>query len=227
MQELNDYLTCRRRQLQQHGFFKALQLKGTHLADFAPPLTFWVMAFQDMLRLNAARVVDPHLRQIAETHQAEDFGHQLWFLDDLEEIGAVCPNANMLFGPSHTSVRDASFSLLGEVFRDQPDVMRIVLLLSVESAGHEFFTQTSQFVAHTLPNTTIQYFGVSHLEVELDHDFYDDQSGEILDMQSIHIDDALRPEAYALVDRVYAAFNEMFDGLLQAIQAASDLCRAA
>src|SRR4029079_13090631 len=106
--------------------------------SFAPDLTFWVMAFQDILRLNASLTRDPQMRKIVRHHRAEDAGHERWFLDDLAAMQIPAPDVRWLFGDRHAPTRDAAYALVTEVYRATDDRLRLVLVKTLESAGHVF-----------------------------------------------------------------------------------------
>src|SRR4029079_9723223 len=82
---------------------------------FAPPLTFWVLAYQDILRLNWERVQDPGLRDLLARHRADDEHHR-WFLADLTRIyGDTRRPPEWLFGDEHRRTRDAAWAITAEV----------------------------------------------------------------------------------------------------------------
>src|SRR3954469_18103724 len=123
-----------------HAFFSE-QRAGSGLwgaLSFAPDLTFWVMAFQDVLRLNAALTRDPQMRKIVRHHRAEDAGHERWFLDDLAAMQMSAPDVRWLFGDRHSPTRDAAYALVSEVYRTTDDRLRLVLVKTLESPWHVF-----------------------------------------------------------------------------------------
>ena len=131
-----------------HAFFSE-QRMGSGLwgaLSFAPDLTFWVMAFQDILRLNASLTRDPQMRKIVRHHRAEDAGHERWFLDDLAAMQIPAPDVRWLFGERHSPTRDAAYALVSEVYRTTDDRLRLVLVKTLESAGHVFFGRVAAFV---------------------------------------------------------------------------------
>jgi hypothetical protein len=199
----------------RHPFFAQLEagMAFPEALSFAPGLTFWVMAFQDVLRLNERFTLDPELRKIARHHRAEDSGHHHWFLDDLENIGANDNDIRWLFGKQHADTRDAAYALMAEVYRASDDRLRLVLLMTLESAGHVFFERTARVVERVGKSGALKYFSFSHLEVEKSHEVFEKELAKKID--AIYLGPELREEAEAMVDRCYAAFDSMFEALSQ------------
>jgi hypothetical protein len=177
--------------------------------SFAPDITFWVMTFQDILRLNAALTQDPQIRRIVRHHRAEDAGHQLWFLEDLAAMKLGEPDVRSLFGKRQTPTRDAAYALMSEVFRADDDRLRLVLVKTLESAGHIFFGRVSAIVERAGWTKTLKYFSFSHLEVEKNHQVFEEEISRIV--SAIRLPADVRAEAKQVVDRCYAAFSAMFD----------------
>jgi hypothetical protein len=197
----------------KHAFFTDDRL-GTGLwgvLSFAPDLTFWVMAFQDVLRLNATLTRDPTIRKIVRHHRAEDAGHERWFLDDLAAMQIPAPDVRWLFGERHTPTRDAAYALMSEVYRATDDRLRLVLVTTLESAGHVFFGRVAQVVERAGWGKLLKYFSFSHLEVEKNHQVFEDEIARTV--AAMRLEPKLRAEAKQLVDRCYAAFTTMFDAL--------------
>jgi hypothetical protein len=213
MKSLQVYIAQKQAEFARHTFFQQLQapLPFAHALGFAPHLTFWVMAFQDVLRLNEKLTTDPELRRIAKHHRAEDSGHDRWFLDDLNVLGQPPTDVRWLFSKSHAPTRDAAHALMAEVFRAQDDRLRLVLLMTLESAGHIFFERIAQVVHRAGKTDELKYFSFSHLEVEKSHEVFESEMARKID--AIVLSPELRSEADAVVDRCYAAFASMFEAV--------------
>ena len=121
MQETLAAIEACSRRLEGHRFFQSLQRHEPDLrraVAFAPAGTFWVMTFQDILRMNVDLARDPTVRRIIAQHLAEDSGHQEWFLEDLRTaFGCEPTSIRWLFSEQTRKVRELSFSLASEVFR--------------------------------------------------------------------------------------------------------------
>ena len=116
-----------------------------------------------------------------------------------------------LFGDDHRAVRDASYALVAEVFRAASDVERIVLVLALESTGHVFFDRLARTVEAAGYTDRLRYFSAHHLQVEHAHALFEAKMQACLDARALSPDE--RDRALALVDRVYDAFDLMFDAL--------------
>ncbi len=214
MRAIQEYIATKQAEFARHGFFARLEssLPLQHALGFAPDLTFWVMVFQDILRLNERFTTDPELRRIVKHHRVEDAGHEQWFLDDLVVMGAGQQDVRGLFGKRHAPTRDAAHALMAEVFRASDDRLRLVLLMTLESAGHVFFERVAKVVDSAGQTSALKYFSFSHLEVEKNHEVFERQIAAKID--AMVLEPELRRQAEALVDRCYAAFRGMFESFV-------------
>jgi hypothetical protein len=207
------YIAKKQAEFADHAFFPQLErgLARPQMLSFAPDLTFWVMAFQDILRLNVQFTRDAEIRKIVRHHRAEDAGHDRWFLDDLALLKMPSPDVPWVFSKRHTPTRDAAYALVSEVFRTTDDRLRLVLIKTLESAGHIFFEHVAGVVERAGWSSTLKYFSFSHLQVEKKHEVFERQMMEKI--SAIQLPPRVRAQAEQLVDRCYAAFGAMFDAL--------------
>jgi len=209
-----EYLKTKEKILRKNQLFQSLHCGQYNLEDFAVVahnISFWVMSFQDLLRINLSHVTDKHYYQIIKQHLMEDVGHEKWFLDDLKALNVGQPSLQILYSKSHAAVRDATFSLMSEVFRATYDYERIVLILTLESAGHIFFESVADFVEKYNCNHKFKYFSNHHLGVEKNHELFEKQIQ--LYLNSIQLNHEERCRVFDMIDRVYEAFILMFNGL--------------
>ncbi len=213
MKAVEAYVAKRQAEFCEHPFFSEDRLgsKLNGAISFAPDLTFWVMAFQDILRLNAKLTRDETIRRIVKHHRAEDAGHERWFLDDLASMQVPAPDVRWLFGQRHAPTRDAAYALMSEVYRTTDDRMRLVLVKTLESAGHVFFGRVAAAVERAGWTKALKYFSFSHLEIEKNHEVFENEIAKIV--SGIRLEPKARAEAKQLVDRCYAAFVSMFDAI--------------
>lgn len=213
MKVIQNYIAEKQRFFTDHVFFRRLaetpELEA--LAPFALDLSFWVMSFQDILRLNETRVSDAALRKIARHHRAEDSGHDRWFISDLALLGLSQPDMRTLFDKEHEATRHASYQLVSEVFQAQNDFARIALLLTLESSGHVFFESTASYFERLGDARDLKYFSRFHLEIEKKHAMFEKQMDDYLG--AIALDEETREQCLRLVDRCYDAFNVIFDNV--------------
>jgi hypothetical protein len=214
MKVVLEHIEAKQASFAKHPFFAELRLDRPieQIASFAPRLAFWVMSFQDILRLNEQMVQDPALKRIARHHRDEDLGHERWFLEDIAKLTGGPLTISALYGRASASTRDAAYQLITEVYRAADDRLRIVLVLVLESTGHVFFGRTAVLTNAAVQNPQkLKYFSDFHLHIEQAHEVFESQiESQIL---NIPLPPALEAEALALVDRAYAAFDSMFHGL--------------
>jgi len=217
MQTVKQHITSKQQQFMAHPFFDALETMESleDIAHFVPELTFWVMVFQDILRLNEERITDPDLRKIARHHRLEDAGHERWFLHDRNYIcgkDSRGENIDWLFGKTVRWARDPAYAILAEIYRSDNEWLNIVLLLSIESTGHVFFEKIVQKTQQIGEDKNLKYFSSSHLDAEMGHSLFEKQLED--NLHATALPGGIRHDALALVDRCYAAFDQLFDGLL-------------
>jgi hypothetical protein len=213
MKLIEAHVAKKQAEFAKHRFFSDDRMSSNEsgVLSFAPDLTFWVMAFQDVLRLNAKLTKDTAIRKIVRHHRAEDAGHERWFLDDLAAMQIPAPDVRWLFGERHSPTRDSAYALVSEVYRADDDRMRLVLVKALESAGHVFFGRVAAVVERAGWTKMLKYFSFSHLEVEKSHQVFEDQIAKTV--SAIRLEPKARAEAKQIVDRCYVAFTAMFDAL--------------
>jgi hypothetical protein len=223
MKAIRAYIAAKQGDFGHHPFFARLrdEERGVTAARFIPRLAFWVMAFQDILRLNEQRISEPRMRKIARHHRAEDAGHDAWFLSDLAALGVQEPNVAQLFSTAHASTRDAAYALVAEVFRAERDHERITLLFCLEASGHVFFEASASYFERVAAPQAIKYFSRHHITVEKDHEMFEQQLTAHL--ESLVLSPEEQRRAHAMIDRIHAAFLAMFDGLLAVLTRLSEL----
>lgn len=213
MQRIRQLIEAKEAAFAAHPFFARLA-RNAPFEDtrrFAPQLTFWVFTFQDVLRLNESRVVDPTLRALVSQHAKEDSGHEHWFLNDVTGIDGAIPSLSWLFSPDHAATRDAGYAMMSEVFRATYDAERIALLLALESAAHAFFPQVSSYLQRQGRAEGLRYFSGMHLDAEAGHELFEEEMDAVVN--ALALDDAQYEATQALVERIFGAFTSMFDSI--------------
>lgn len=211
MQLVVAYIEEQRAEFTAHPMLARLEClsEPSELRASVPALGFWVLMFQDVLRINERRMKDPELCRYASRHRREDSGHDAWFLADLRRLG-VEGDLGWLFGDAHEPVRMASYEIMAEVLRTEHDSTRIALLHAFEAASMEFFIHAAKGVDRVIRGE-LEFFGRRHLEAEQDHEMWDGEQGEAL--IAVSLDDDQRSEAVAVTDRVFAALTRIMDHL--------------
>jgi hypothetical protein len=182
-------------------------------------LAWWPMVFQDVLRLNLERMQRTEFERFAEHHRSEDAGHDRWYLDDLRLFGAEPPVVDELFGDEFAEIREACYSLVAEVLREQSSVQRVGILLALESTGHVFFEPAAGAAERICPELPLRYFGRSHLLVEKDHDLF--SGGTEADLDRAVLTDDERVSSEEAIARIYRAFDSLFSALAERMQNAA------
>lgn len=214
MNTIQEYLYQKQEKLIQSRLFKKLKTCEYNLEDFARlahNISFWVMSFQDLLRINLLQISEKKYYALIQQHLLEDMGHENWFLDDLKEMNVEQPNLQVLYSKPYTAVRDATFLLMSEVFRTTCDYERIILILTLESAGHIFFECTADFLEKNNWKLNFKYFSKFHLSAEKNHDIFEEEIQ--LYLNTIQLNYQQKIHIFNMIDRIYEAFSLMFDGL--------------
>ncbi|MCC5792880.1 MAG: hypothetical protein JJT82_09790 [Legionellaceae bacterium] len=221
MKMIETYIESKQQEFMGHPFFALLEKMENieEISTFVPELTFWAMTFQDILRINEERVRDPYLKKIARHHRLEDAGHEKWFLHDKKLIASLAKNqeadkedVRWLYSKDCQLTRDAAYAIMSEIYKAEDERINIALLLTLESSGHVFFEKVVQQVKKTGQDKNLKYFSSSHLEVELAHAMFEEEMEKQLFAIKLPIE--VRREGLKMVDRCYAAFHRMFDGLV-------------
>jgi hypothetical protein len=218
MKQVRQHIKARQSQFGEIKFFEALeayQSKDGALA-FIRGLSFFVMAFQDILRLNEEKVRDRELRMIARHHRLEDKGHDIWFLHDVEQVDGKLPDVGEIFSAAHTVTRDTAYHLIGEVFKATDDRTSIALLLVLESTGHVFFNKVVSFLERVGDDHNLYYFARAHLDVELGHELFEKRMDAIID--EIELNDADRAMVLASVNSSFDAMTRMLENLTEQVR---------
>lgn len=213
MKAVLQHIAEREARFAEHPFFADLREDRPidQVMAFAPRLTFWVMTFQDVLRLNAHFIEDPHLKALATRHHSEESGHDKWFEEDIAALTGGSLSLGAMYGKAHASTRDAAYAIISEVYRPVDDRLRIVLLWALESTSHVFFARTAVVTAAQGTDERLKYFSDHHVQAEAQHAMFEQELAA--ELEAMHLEPAVRAEALEMVDRVYAAFDAMFDGL--------------
>jgi hypothetical protein len=226
MRQVRAYIQERQSRFGEIKFFEELErYEATDGVEgalaFVRGLSFFIMAFQDILRLNETRVQDRELKIIARHHRMEDKGHDLWFLDDMLKIDGNLPDVGEIFSSAHTVTRDTAYTLVGEVFRATDDRTNIALLLVLESTGHVFFTRVVDFLERIGYDKQLTYFARAHLEVELGHALFEERMDAVIDSIEMNAED--RAMILRAVDNSFDAMSRMLEELTGQVRSRSTM----
>jgi hypothetical protein len=191
---------------------KRLPLQKT--MGFAPYGAFWVMTFQDILRLNAILIKDPQLREFARHHREEDAGHEKWFLQDLDFMFDVQKlTISWLYGPGCSVIRDGSYRVMSELFKAESDQQRTVLLLALESTSQVFSREITSYIYDMGYAEKLKYFSKTHFDAENEHAMYEEEGEQQL--QAIKFTPHEREKSIDLVNYIYEIFYSISNEILK------------
>jgi cytokinin dehydrogenase len=206
-----------RSELANHDFIRALEgtvpMEG--LQRMASRLAFYVLAFQDVLRLTYERCSEGRFRALALNHYREDQGHDLWFLHDLKALGIPLAVQD-LFSTDQKAARDASYELLALTLSAEDDSVRFSVALALEGVGAEFFFRIIGLLERMGKASDLRYFARHHQDVEASHDvFAPDTHNEL---ESLEQSDATEHAAVDVVRRTFSIMSRLADHLVVSLR---------
>ncbi len=190
MESVRLHISTRQARLGEHSFFRGLERRrsAADVVALAPAFAFWCRALRDVLEACAARRCS-----------ADGADHEDGYFADVERLMANRLPTCLVAGDAHPLAREASYQLLYEVLASDTEYMRLVLLGALQATRELFFRRVAPLAA-----------SLSDDERQLAFEQYMDAVPAELDALALAPED--EPEAIALVDRVFNAFDRMFDG---------------
>ena len=212
--EVMKIVEARRSSLAVHPLLTWLRSYEGSLADvqrIAARVAFFVMSFQDVLRLVRMTTTDPFLSGLAADHEQEDLGHDRWYLQDLERLG-VKVTLRELFSKEASAIRDIAYTQISDVLSSRSDCSRLGVVLALEAAGAEFFESMIRFVERQNRSNGLSYFARRHQRVEQSHELLADEAQARLAAMPVDVSEV--PEVLAVVERTFATMVSLADHLL-------------
>lgn len=213
MDRVRRYIEAKQAEFSKHLFFRHLSedLPVARVAGFVPQVTFFIFAFQDIVQMIAGGASDPRLRGLLRRHGEEEVGHDRWFLRDLHKLAGGPPTVEAIFGPDHAPTRRATYAMAAEALTASSDVERLCLILAMEATAEVSFGAAQAYFQRMGAADGLLFFAGPHLASEEQHSLFEDEGQEILGRTAV--DDIAYERIRSLVDRVFAAFGTMLDGL--------------
>lgn len=178
MQQLQPVIRKLKTHFGSHPLFARMKTAQTDLRKalaFAPPAAFWVLAFQDVIRLNARRANAPEIRSLLEHHAREDAGHERWFLDDIQTAyGELFTTPHSIFSAETLEIRELVYGIVGESLSLSDDKLRLIYVDLLESTAQVFFGHVSEFLRKSGHFHHLKYFGAMHRDAESSHEIFED-----------------------------------------------------
>jgi hypothetical protein len=223
MGDVLDHISAWLAATKRHPFVELLERTDDGRQDMnalAKGLTFFVMAFQDVLRLAARHVSDPQLIEIARTHYKEDAGHEQWFLHDLKTLG-IDVSVGFLFSPLHQICRDVGYAFVSEVLAARDDYDRLAVIFALEAIGHDFFEAAIRIFERRGLAGKLKYFARHHQDVEKNHRLFEsDVEGALA---RLPLSSERFVEVLATVDRLFDHMTAFRDDLFPRLSGATPI----
>jgi hypothetical protein len=215
MLTLRKIIESHHKELAKHRLFALLQATRASepVAHLSRALSFWPMAFQDVLRLNAQYLKGTELEHFGAYERDENAEHDNWFLHDLKVLDQDEPQLGELFGPEFQPLRDACYTLLAEVHRAQSPAQRVAFLLALEPTGRAFFEQMSAAVDRLCGDLPLRYFARSHLTQSGEYDLFSESIQA--ETARLALSEKELAESTQMVKRVYETFDALFNYLAE------------
>ncbi|MFI8828970.1 hypothetical protein [Streptomyces sp. NPDC053431] len=223
MKEVFERIEELRADTERHPFFTALESLEDlgAIKSVIPVLTFWVMTFQDVLKMNRDLATESPYVEILQQHYEEDCGHDKWFLQDLRKVSGQLPRVDEVFGPEHESIRFMSYRISALCMALKSDAERIALIESLEATAQLFFPRYSAALARVGLVEDFLFFGETHLLAEESHEIGDEEMKEQLTL--IELDETSRAACITLAGECFSAFDLLWNEMHEALKQPADL----
>src|SRR5690349_5369361 len=102
----------------EHPFFGQLEAESDRerVQSLVPLLTFWILTFQDLAKINTTFARDAPFREVIQREYEEDRGQDKWFLRDLERVTGEIPGVDAIFAPRFQQIRWMSYKMINLAF---------------------------------------------------------------------------------------------------------------
>ena len=221
MLDVEHVIDERRQSFAAHAFLSGLEGPASieHFERFAPRVAFFVMCFQDVLRLVHARSTLPAIKAMARVHALEDKGHDNWYLNDLQRLG-VSVSVPWLFSEHHELTRDVAFTQISHVLSAKHDETRLAVALSLEAIGSECFGRAIGLLERLGKSEGLEYFARKHQAIEQGHQVFEQDAQAQLAAIAVSADAEL--EVLEAITSTFEGMSALLTDLAIAFHGASD-----
>jgi hypothetical protein len=220
MEHIGRFIDERRQIFARHEFFRLLDGRGSleQVQRIIPRMAFFVMTFQDVLRLAFERTTSAELREMTRSHQLEDSGHDRWYLSDVAALGAAV-DIEWMYSKDHQLARDVAYAQIADVLTAEHDGSRLAITLSLEATGAEFFGRIIGFLERVSCGVPLSYFARRHQQIEAGHEVFEAESQRRL--ARIELTAAAASEVTRAVERTFAGMTALASDLASHLVAAA------
>jgi len=187
---------------------------------FAPSFAFFVMGFGE-LNKHAFRQepTADDVQVLINQHTYEDDSHWVWFLEDLEKLGAdpalsFSKTLKFLWSRENDFSRWTTYRLYQLTHQASP-IQKLVVIESIEATADIFLDLTAQIADQMCSDgeTACKYFGQHHFDIDANHTMHSEEAER--KVEDVVVPEDFKARAYELVDEVFALFSAFSDALLQ------------
>ncbi|MFK8181823.1 MAG: hypothetical protein AB8B99_00515 [Phormidesmis sp.] len=223
MKDILAYIEGKKASYERLPFFNFLRdrdISPQQRLAFAPSFAFFVMGFGE-LNKHAFRQepTTDEVQIIINQHTYEDDSHWIWFLEDLEKLGAdeslsFSKTLKFLWSQENNFSRWTTYRLYQLTHQAAP-IQKLVVIEAIEATADIFLDLTSQIAEQlqTEGETACKYFGQHHLDIDSNHTMHSDDADH--KVEDIVVLEDFKARAYELVDEVFALFTDFSDSLHQ------------
>jgi hypothetical protein len=212
MRDIEGVIDTHRDAMTEHPLMRRLETGATmeQFRHLLPRLGFFVLAFQDVLRLVRTHSVAPDIIAISADAETGDRGHEQWYLGDLASLGIEL-DARWMFSAAHAVTRDTAYVLISCVLAARNDCSRLAVVLCLEALAREFFVRVAAIAKRLGVIDRLRYFSGQHVAAELDHDMYTEAGKQ--QVSQIVVPESAAEEVLSTVERTFAAMIALADDL--------------
>lgn len=220
MEHVGRLIDERRRVFARHEFFRLLDGRGSleQVKRIVPRMAFFVMTFQDVLRLAYERTTSAELREMTRSHHLEDSGHDRWYLSDAAALGAAV-DIEWMYSKEHQLARDVAYAQIADVLTAEHDGTRLAITLALEATGAEFFGRIIGLLERVSCGVPLSYFARRHQQIEAGHEVFEAESQRRLGR--IELTDAAAREVTRAVERTFEGMSALASDLASHLAAAA------
>jgi len=207
MKTIKEYIASRQQLVTQHPILLNIQHEGTlqQALQGLPNLAFWMLGFQDMLRISILRIQAAEERNLAHCYFLEMNNSVRWFIHDLTRLGGPFPSLLEVFSEENKDTRCATYGLLSEVFATGSDHERLVLVMAATAIARAFQSSMAALTAREGVLVPLRYFSRRDQPISPSQEAVIAQGALIL--ESLTLSDLERAVGRHLVNRVYDTFD--------------------